>query len=94
MRAESVGPGFTCKDSPMKPQATTSPAQPAPSGDLPADSDRLLTQEEVQEMLSVSRPSLQRLVAAGGLQKVPLGARLVRYRLSDVQRIVRDGYRR
>lgn len=58
-----------------------------------ASQDRLLTQEEVLGMLSLSRPSLQRMVLAGILQKVPLGARMVRYRLSDVQRIVREGYK-
>lgn len=67
-------------------------AQPA-AQEADSAQDRLLTQEEVLGMLSLSRPSLQRMVLAGILPKVPLGARMVRYRLSDVQRIVREGFR-
>lgn len=71
----------------MQPQETTTAKDPIP------DTDRLLTQEEAQAMLGLAPATFRRLAKAGNVPRVPVGARLVRYRLSDIQRIVREGLR-
>lgn len=87
------GSRYTRSKNAMNSNANRTTTSSAVQDTTAAVQDRLLTQEEVLGMLSLSRPSLQRMVLAGMLAKVPLGARMVRYRLSDVQRIVREGFK-
>ena len=57
---------------------------------LPSDDDRLLALPEVADRLACSRGLVRRLGARGVLPRVKLG-RLVRYRASDVARLVAEG---
>jgi predicted DNA-binding transcriptional regulator AlpA len=66
---------------------------PADDSSAMRGADRLLTQEEAQAMLGLAPATFRRLAKAGNVPRVPVGARLVRYRLSDIQRIVREGLR-
>jgi excisionase family DNA binding protein len=52
--------------------------------------DRLLTVPEVAQQLACSRAHVRRLGARGVLPRIKLG-RLVRFRASDVARLVAEG---
>jgi excisionase family DNA binding protein len=56
----------------------------------PMEPDRLLTTQEAAERLACSPGLVRRLGARGVLPRVKL-ARLVRYRASDVARLVTQG---
>ena len=60
---------------------------------LPSSEDRLLALSAVAERLGCSRGLVRRLDAKGVLPRVRLG-RLVRYRASDVSRLVTEGWSR
>jgi len=60
--------------------------------DPPALADRLLTRPEVAERLACSPALVRRMDARGQLGRIKLG-RLVRYRASDVARLVAEGLR-
>ena len=53
--------------------------------------DHLLTLREVSERLACSPGLVRRLDARGMLPRVKLGRRSVRYRASDVSRLVAEG---
>lgn len=54
--------------------------------------DRLLTAEQAAERLGYTDPeSVRRLSREGKLESVPLGGNTKRFRLSDVQRLIRKG---
>ena len=53
--------------------------------------DILLTTAQAAERLAVHPNTLRKLAAGGAISKVRLGQRAIRYRESDVARIVRTG---
>ena len=53
--------------------------------------DRLLNAVEAARLLSVSTRTIWRLRDQGILKPVRIGSSLVRWKLSDLQRLVRDG---
>lgn len=55
--------------------------------------EKLISSNKVAEMLGVSRVTVWRLERAGDLKAVRLGKRLVRYRVSDVEALVRERLR-
>ena len=50
--------------------------------------DRLLTAEEVGKMLSLGTITIKRMVRRGQLPAIRLNQNVVRFRLSDVERLI------
>lgn len=63
---------------------------PAMSLTLPPKEDRQLSRKELAERWNVSIKTLKRREKAGTLRPLSLGARTVRYRLSDILAIEED----
>jgi excisionase family DNA binding protein len=55
------------------------------------EADRLLTVAEVMDRLHVSRATVYRLIAKGGLHPVKISGS-TRFAVSDVDGLVRDGW--
>lgn len=52
--------------------------------------DKLVSGKKVADMLGISRVTVWRLERAGKLKSVRLSPRLVRYRISDVEELMRE----
>jgi excisionase family DNA binding protein len=50
--------------------------------------ERLLTSEEVQDKLQISRHTLYRLIDAGELTAIKLGPKLLRFQESEVKNFI------
>jgi predicted DNA-binding transcriptional regulator AlpA len=74
----------------MTVKATTIATQDQPE-DRAQPADLLVPWQEVARRLSIGQHVVEQLAATGALPRVEIGPRLVRYRLSDVARLVRDG---
>jgi excisionase family DNA binding protein len=57
---------------------------------MPTVTETLLTRKQVAELFQVSQPTIIRLQAAGKLPAVVLGAGSIRYRKSDVEKLIQD----
>ena len=66
------------------------PIQPQDSQSTSPSTDRLLRVREAADLLGVSVRIIHRLVATGDLHKIKIGT-AARFRLSDVEVIMREG---
>ncbi len=57
----------------------------------PAIRDRLLTTDEVCRLLAISRSTLHQLRRRGVIEAVIVGTRTVRFRASDIERLIEHG---
>lgn len=57
---------------------------------MPTITDELLTRQDVARLFKVSPLTVIRLEAAGKLPAVRIGAGSVRYRKSDVEKLIQD----
>jgi excisionase family DNA binding protein len=64
---------------------------PQPEPKLPIATDRLMKADEARALLGVSEATFKRMLRQGRLQRVIPNQRGMRFRLSDVQKLIAEG---
>jgi len=58
------------------------------------EKDELLTVDEAAEWLTISKPTLWRIIRRGEIPIVKIAQRTIRIKLTDIENYIEDHYRR